>query len=69
MAQGLGALSMWALSGPGIKPMSSSLAGRFLTLDHQRNPKVTFQTLTCMVFFFLINNVVSPFSKWKIIII
>ena len=30
--------SMWDLPGPGLKPVSPALAGRFLTSAHQRSP-------------------------------
>ena len=33
---------MWDLPNPGIKPMSSALAGGFLPLSHQESPKVCF---------------------------
>ena len=39
---GLVAPGMWNLPGPGIKPMSPSLTGRFLTTGPQGSPKIDF---------------------------
>ena len=38
----MGSVVLWHVesSGPGIKPVSSALQGRFLTTDHQRNPHI-----------------------------
>jgi len=40
---------MWDLTGPGIKPMSSALAGGFFTTGPSRNPQILVSKQYCPI--------------------
>ena len=47
--------SLWDLSGPGIEPMPSALAGRFLPLSYEGSP-LTYSSNDLLHSFLLLNN-------------
>ena len=47
---------MWDLPGPGIKPMSPALAGRFSTTEPPRKPEVSHFHMKCELIVFCVNE-------------